>query len=212
MTKQKSVAWELLGIGLLTSLFLTMFQARPAYVDLALAIVAVALIALSTPRSRRLWQLVPAAARMDGRRAWRVSAIFTGVALLGLAALGALLAVRGGDSWAERLLNWHVLLAMGLYLPWALLQQYIFQFYLFGRLLQVMPVPVAVAITALAFAAVHYPRWPVMAATVLAGAVWTLIYYRWRSTLPLAASHALLGSALHYWVLDRDLLATWLPP
>ncbi len=37
-----------------------------------------------------------------------------------------------------------------------------------------------VAVTALAFSAVHFPRWPVMAVTLVAGAVWSLIY------LPLA--------------------------
>jgi hypothetical protein len=29
--------------------------------------------------------------------------------------------------------------------------------------------------------------------------------------LPLAVSHALLGTALHYWVFGNDLLERWLP-
>ena len=95
--------------------------------------------------------------------------------------------------------------------PWALLQQYIFQFYWFGRWLRLVPVAVAVALTAVAFAAVHFPRWPVMAVTLIAGTAWALIYYRWRSLLPLAVSHALLGTALHYWVFGNDLLERWLP-
>ena len=111
----------------------------------------------------------------------------------------------------ERFANWHLLAAAALYFPWALLQQYIFQFYWFGRWLQVVPAPVAVALTAVAFAAVHFPRWPVMAVTLVAGAVWALIYLRWRRLLPLAVSHALLGTALHYWVFGNDLLERWLP-
>jgi hypothetical protein len=50
-----------------------------------------------------------------------------------------------------------------------------------------------------------------MAVTLVAGTVWSLIYYRWRALLPLAASHALLGTALHYWVFGNDLLERWLP-
>ena len=57
----------------------------------------------------------------------------------------------------------------------------------------------------------HFPRWPVMAVTLVAGTAWALIYYRWRSLVPLAVSHALLGTALHYWVFGNDLLERWLP-
>ena len=122
-----------------------------------------------------------------------------------------LTARASGASLAERFGNWHMLATAPLYFGWALLQQYIFQFYWFGRWLQVVPAPVAVALTAVAFAAVHFPRWPVMAVTLVAGAVWALIYLRWRRLLPLALSHALLGTALHYWVFGNDLLERWLP-
>ncbi len=37
-----------------------------------------------------------------------------------------------------------------------------------------------VPLTACAFAAVHFPRWPVMLATLVAGSVWSLCYYRSR--------------------------------
>ena len=93
-------------------------------------------------------------------------------------ALAAVLVARAaGTRPLERFANWHVLAAAALYFPWALLQQYIFQFYWFGRWLQLVPVPVAVALTAVAFAAVHFPRWPVMGVTLVAGTAWALIYY-----------------------------------
>ncbi len=215
MNVRRSVALEIAGIALLTLVFLTTFQERPSYVDLSLAGVAVALIVASTPRSRSLWQAVPSRSRAEVselRRAWLAAAAFTAGALALLAVI-ALLAMpaelRTGDQLVARFFSWHLLLAMLLYFPWALLQQYIFQFYLFGRLLQLLPVPAAVALTAVAFASVHFPRWPVMAVTVIAGSVWTLLYHRYRALLPLAASHAILGAALHYWVFGRDLLARW---
>ena len=128
-----------------------------------------------------------------------------------LAVTAVVVARAAGAPALERFSNWHMLAAAALYFPWALLQQYIFQFYWFGRWLQLVPVPVAVALTAVAFAAVHFPRWPVMAVTLVAGTAWALIYYRWRSLVPLAVSHALLGTALHYWVFGNDLLERWLP-
>ena len=209
MNVDRSVAWELAAIGAATAVFVATFQVRPPYVDFVLAAAAVALIVLSAPRSRRLWALA-CAAEADGR-AWRLSLGFTAVALGVLAFAAVLVARAAGVPPLERFGNWHIAIAAALYLPWALLQQFIFQFYLFPRWLRLVPVPVAVALTALAFAAVHFPRWPVMAVTIVAGAVWALLYYRWRRVLPLAVSHALLGSALHYWVFGNDLLERWLP-
>ena len=177
-----------------------------------LAAAAVALIVLSAARSRRLWALARSV-DPDGRarRVDRRAGIHGRRRLLVLALVAVLVARAAGTPPLERFGNWHMLAAAALYFPWALLQQYIFQFYWFGRWLQLVPAPVAVALTAVAFAAVHFPRWPVMAVTLVAGAVWALIYLRWRRLLPLALSHALLGTALHYWVFGNDLLERWLP-
>jgi hypothetical protein len=128
-----------------------------------------------------------------------------------LAGLAVAAARAADEPVLERFANWHMLAVAALYFPWALLQQYIFQFYWFGRWLRLVPVGLAVALTAVAFAAVHFPRWPVMAVTLVSGTAWALIYYRWRSLVPLAVSHALLGTALHYWVFGNDLLERWLP-
>jgi membrane protease YdiL (CAAX protease family) len=211
MSVDRSVAFELAGIVAAAAVFVATFQVRPPYVDFALAAAAVALIVASGARSRRLWALARAPAPDGARRAWRAALAFTGIALVVLAAVATLAARAAGGDVLERFGNWHMLAAASLYFPWALLQQYIFQFYLFPRWLRLVPVPAAVALTALAFSAVHFPRWPVMAVTVVAGAAWALIYYRCRRLLPLALSHALLGTALHYWVFGNDLLERWLP-
>jgi hypothetical protein len=207
----RSVVLELAGIGAAALAFVATFQVRPPYLDFGLAVAAVALIALSTARSRRLWALARSVDPTGARGAWKAALIFTGVALVCLAVAAVLVARAAGASATERFANSHMLAAAALYFPWALLQLYIFQFYWFGRWLRLVPVPIAVMLTAVAFAAVHYPRWPVMGVTLIAGTAWALIYYRWRNLLPLAVSHALLGTALHYWVFGNDLLERWLP-
>jgi len=211
MRADRSVLLELAGIGAAAAIFIATFRVRPPYLDFVLAAAAVALIVLSTARSKRVWALARSVDPTGARGAWAAALAFTAAAL-GVLGVAAFLAARAaGDPLGERFGNWHVLAAAALYFPWALLQQYLFQFYWFGRWLTLVPLPIAVAITALAFAAVHFPRWPVMAVTVVAGTVWALIYYRWRSLVPLALSHAVLGTALHYWVLGNDLLERWLP-
>jgi membrane protease YdiL (CAAX protease family) len=207
----RSVMLELAAIGAAALVFVATFQVRPPYVDFVLAAAAVALIVFSAARSRRLWALARSVDPTGARGAWRAALSFTAGALVVLAIIALLVTRNAGIAPGERFGNWHILVVAALYLPWALLQQYIFQFYWFGRWLQLAPVPVAVALTALAFAAVHFPRWPVMAVTLVAGGVWALIYYRWRSLVPLAVSHALLGTALHYWVFGNDLLERWVP-
>jgi len=208
---QRSVAIELAGIGAAAIVFVATFQVRPPYVDFVLAAAAVALIVFSAARSRRVWALARSVDPSGTRGAWIATLAFTAAALVALATAGVFTARAAGVPLAARFGNWHVLVAAALYLPWALLQQYIFQFYWFGRWLCIVSLPIAVALTALAFSAVHFPRWPVMAVTLVAGTVWALVYYRWRNLLPLAVSHALLGTALHYWVFGNDLLERWLP-
>jgi membrane protease YdiL (CAAX protease family) len=217
MNTRRSVALELVAIGVAAGIFVATFRFRPPYVDFALATVAVALIVLSARRSTALWAAaIPAGDQaLPVRAAWFASAAFTVVALAALAAIGAFLtestSLDAAPPFAERLTNWHFLIAIALYFPWALIQQYIFQRYLLARLLQLVPLPFAIALTAAAFSCVHFPRWPVMAVVLIAGVAWSSIYARSRTLLPLACSHAVLGSAVHYWVFGRDLLEAWLP-
>ena len=211
MRADRSVALELAGIGAAAIVFVATIRVRPPYLDFVLAGVAVALIVVSAARSRRLWTLARAVEAEGSRAAWQASLAFTAVALIFLAIAAVLVARAAGVSLAERFGNWHMLAAAPLYFGWALLQQYIFQFYWLGRWLQLVPAWAAVALTVLAFSAVHYPRWPVMALTLVACTVWSLIYLRWRRLLPLVISHGLLGTALHYWVFGNDLLERWLP-
>jgi membrane protease YdiL (CAAX protease family) len=205
---------ELLSIALLAAAYLLLLPVRPAYLDAALGVAAVILIALSSRRSRCIWRQQPAEPRgyrSRLRTAFGQVMLFTLPAALLFLAVGAALGYEQG-GWpavAARVLNWHLAPALAIYLVWGLVQQFVFQFYLFGRLLYLLPAPAAVALTAVAFSAVHYPRPLVMAAVAIAALVWTRLYLRFRTLLPLAVSHAILGSTLHYWVFARDLWALW---
>jgi membrane protease YdiL (CAAX protease family) len=207
---RRSVALELAALGTAAVLFIATLRVRPPYVDFVLAATAVALIFATAGRSARLWRQAPPPLVDNAHAAAARAGAFTLLALCVLAAIAALNAAAESTSFVTRFANKNFLLAVPIYFAWALLQQFIFQFYFFGRLLHVAPQPVAIAFTAAAFSVVHFPRWPVMAVTLIAGLYWTWLYLRYRNLWVLAASHGVLGAALHYWVFDRDLLASWL--
>jgi hypothetical protein len=128
--------------------------------------------------------------------------------------IGGIVAYKSG-GWSavgSRIFNWRILAAFGCYLPWALMQQTLLQFYLLGRLLALFPkrlLFLPFIITGTCFGLVHLPDIWTALATVAAGAVWSFIYYRYRLLLPLAFSHAMLGSAFYYGIFGHDLAAEW---
>jgi len=58
-------------------------------------------------------------------------------------------------------------------------------------------------------AEVHLPDVWTSLVTAIAGVVWTFIYYRYRCLLPLAFSHAALGTAFYYGICGHDLAQEW---
>jgi hypothetical protein len=118
----------------------------------------------------------------------------------------------GGEAILKRIFTWRLFPAIGLYFPWALLQQTLFQFYLQGRLRVALssssPLP-AIALTGIGYALVHLPDLGIMAVTALAGLFWSALYSAFRVLSPLALSHAILGSTFYYWVYGEDLLGAW---
>ena len=65
-------------------------------------------------------------------------------------------------------------------------------------------------LTGVTYSLVHLPDLRVTAVTAVAGVFWCWAYDRYRSILPLAVSHALLGSTFYYWVYGKELAARWL--
>src|SRR6266404_1600187 len=148
------------------------------------------------------------------RQCVRVTLWVTVPAVLVFFLVGGILAYRNGGrpAVAERVFNWKILAVFGGYLVWALMQQTLFQFYLLGRLVALFPKnqPIwPVLITGFGFSLVHLPDVWTTLVTAVAGVVWTLIYYRYRYLLPLAFSHAALGTAFYYGICGHDLAQEW---
>jgi hypothetical protein len=205
---------ELLALGVLTIIFLVVFPQRAFYIDGLLALFALSLIALNARFTKNsVWVQFPPKDDLGTRvkRSYILAGAATIPAILAFAGIGLTLGYRecGWEGAWARLSNWHLPVAFLLYLPWALLQQFLFQFYLLGRLLTLLPSPVAVFATGMAYSLVHLPEVGIALATAPAGIFWTFLYCRDRVLLPLGLSHALLGSTFYYWVYGRDLFMSW---
>ena len=59
-------------------------------------------------------------------------------------------------------------------------------------------------LTALGFAAVHVPDWPLCAATAVLGLAVACLFFRHRNLWPLGVAHGVLGALFYRWVLHRD--------
>lgn len=205
---------ELFVLGVLTIAFLFLFPKRPIYIDVLLALFALCLIALNARFTRNsVWAQFPPEEdlRTRVRRSYLLASAATIPVILAFAAIGLALGYResGWDGAWARFLNYHLPVAFFLYLPWALLQQFLFQFYLLGRLLTIFPAPLSVVATGMAYSLVHLPDIGVTLAAAAAGIFWTFLYRRYRVLLPLGLSHALLGATFYYWVYGHDLFMVW---
>lgn len=216
MSVRTKVTVELGVIAVLTTVFLLLFPKRNPLVDVALAGFALISIALSARYTKKVvWAACPPPIT-EGRvkRGMQVTFWITVPPAVLFLLIGGIVAYRNG-GWpavGSRIWNWRILAAFGCYLPWALMQQTLLQFYLLGRLLVLVPKKFMWApfiITGTCFGLVHLPDVWTALATVAAGGVWSLIYYRYRLLLPLAFSHAVLGSAFYYGIFGHDLAAEW---
>lgn len=210
---RRRIAVELALVAVSTWLYLRLWPQRIPGVDVGLALVGLGLAAvLGRSTSALIWgpPAVPRLARM--RRGTVAMIQFTCPVLLAFGLFGVWDAYSARQDWQDvvaRLFAPHAFLTLTVYVPWAFMQQTLFQCYLLGRLRMLVPSASAVvlaAVNGVFFGAVHWPEWDVMLITVVGGLVWSYAYQRDRSLLPLALSHAVLGTAYFYWVRHRDLV------
>lgn len=216
MSVRAKVALELVIIAVLATVFLVLFPRRSPLLDVALAGFALLCIVLSAGYTKRvIWAVSPPpVAENRFKRCLAVTFWVTVPPALLFLVIGGVIAYNDG-GWpaaARRMFNWRMLAAFGCYLPWALMQQTLLQYYLLGRLLALFPkqyLGVPIIITGACFGLVHLPDVGTASVTIAAGAVWSLIYYRYRLLLPLAFSHAALGAAFYYGIFGHDLATEW---
>ena len=214
--QRRKVAVELLVLGLLSSAFLALFPRRPILVDLGLALFALSLVLLNANYTRtQLWGQWPVEVGRPGRRhGVLVTMTITVLVVLVFFLVGAVIGYQGA-GWPgvkARILHPYIPTAVLLYLPWAWLQQTLFQFYLLGRVRTLCPSlhPLAQsALNGLIFGLVHTTDiWIVLLAS-LGGTLWSVLYLRYRRLWPLAVSHAFVGTTFYYWVYGYDLASRW---
>lgn len=203
-------------LGLLSVAFLVLFPKRPISVDLFLALLASALVCLNARyTSTHIWGLVPLTVGQTDR--WPgalVTMAITGLVMLVFLVIGVEIGYQGAD-WPgarARILHPYIPTALLLYVPWALLQQTLFQFYLLGRVCTLFPSlhPLAQSLlNGLVFGAVHATDIWIVLLAALGGTLWSFLYLRYRRLWPLVISHALIGTTFYYWVYGYDLASRW---
>ena len=205
---------ELLTLVAVAIIILTLFPQRPSFVDLAMALLGLLLLSLNFTFTKNVvWgQFLPNQGKKDRIRG-SIKAFFVITSPLVMMCLGAGLAIgfasAGEEGAINRIFNPKLLLVIAIFIPWALLQQTLFQFYLLGRLLTLLPTRLAIICTGITFGLVHLPDFWLTLTTALIGIIWTYLYYRYRLLSPLALSHAILGSTFFYWVYGYDVLDSW---
>lgn len=123
-------------------------------------------------------------------------AIRTSVATLSLLALLLLIAIAAGTDPATGTANASAVGEIGRYFGWALLQQLFLLRFVLPRLGYLhSSSTVQAAVGGLLFGLLHLPNFGLMLLTALGGSVWIALALRSRSLVPLAVSHALLGTA-----------------
>ena len=216
MPQRRRAAIELLILGLLASGFLALFPRRPISVDLVLAVLASVLVLLNAGYTRtHIWGLLPRQVEgTDWRPGVFVTMTLTVLVMLVFFLIGVAVGYQGADSPGARarILHPYLPTAVLLYVPWALIQQILFQFYLLGRVCTLCPSlhPLAQSLlNGLVFGVVHTTDIWILLLAALGGTLWSFLYLRYRRLWPLVVSHALIGTTFYYWVYGYDLASRW---
>ena len=113
-----------------------------------------------------------------------------------------------GNRMGTNILNWSIVPILLLYPIWGIIQQFIIVGLLAGNLkdLQRVNIPefLIVLITAMVFAAVHYPHNLLIVGTFCLAIIYTILYLRERNLVVMGIYHGWLGAFFFYTILQRD--------
>jgi len=148
---------------------------------------------LRDPQTRRDWGI-----RSD---TLAPSAIACGI-FYGVVA-GAILAWRAWKGWIE--IPPSTAIVFLVYPVWGLCQQFFVQSLVAGNLDRIgVPRLAIVPVAAILFGLAHWPDWELMGLCAGAGLAWTSIFLRFPNLIPIALTHAWLGTLTYLMVLERN--------
>ncbi len=216
MTLRRRVALELGILVLLATTFLLFLPQRNPWLDVALGGFALLCIGATGRYTRNvIWAAFPPVQADNRFKACvRVTLWLTVPTVAIFLLIGGIVAYHdaGWPAVIERVWNWKIVAVFIPYIGWAFIQQTLFQFYLLGRLLALFPKNQPtwpILITGVGFSLVHLPDVWTCLVTAIAGPMWTFIYYRYRCLLPIAVSHAALGTAFYFGICGHNLAQEW---
>jgi membrane protease YdiL (CAAX protease family) len=209
------VATELGVLVILTALFLIFVPQDPQTKQgmyFGMALVGLGLVGFTAKETEeRIWGPVTSPPFDRVRRCAINTSFFTippALAFLVIGIAGRYFAFKPYEG-ACSMFSLHFLMALCIYLPWALLQQTLFQFYLLGRLRALLPFASALQISIIngvLYGLCHLPNPELTIVTIIGGIFWSYSYHRDRYVIPIAVSHAVLASTFFFWVMGRDIV------
>jgi hypothetical protein len=132
-------------------------------------------------------------------------------ALVAAAGVLVVVAYRAFAGWVS--LPATALLVVALYPFWAFVQQFAVQALVAANLVRLgVRTSVVVPLAAVLFGLAHLPDWPLVALCAAGGLAWTAIFLRFPNLVPIAVTHAFLGTLVYHWVLRRDPWTEMFPP
>ncbi|PWU21287.1 MAG: hypothetical protein C5B50_02045 [Verrucomicrobia bacterium] len=199
VVKNKIAIWEIVAVvltALLHPVFVEILHQRAIFIILAL-------LGWLSYLAIRCWRHKNALAALGLRKeGYRPTLIATSV--FGVIAFAAM--VKIAIAHHRLLFRWEMLPLLFLYPVWGMLQQLLVQGIFVKPLSDhgFLPNIVVALAASVLFAAVHMPDLRLAGATFLMGAVFTVLYLRWRNLWPLGVCHGWLGVFYYYWILERN--------
>jgi hypothetical protein len=134
------------------------------------------------------------------KRGLRGSSVASAVVLI----VGASFCILVGLGRATLRFTPDMLILALLYPLWGLEQQLLVQGMVVRNLVPRFSTAAVAAVAGVLFGLVHLPHLALAIATAVVGAVFALIFLRWRNIWALGVCHGWLGVFFYFWVLGRD--------